>query len=114
MERKLFGLKSSGWSSFVCHAAVSVNLRTNDQLFSQTDKVHPVASFKKYHKYKDAKTGEQIENPATLTVTPAGEEILDMILVSFLLLEKERRIKEKSTVSMADSVGCPTGMMSAG
>ncbi|KAF5334443.1 hypothetical protein D9611_014476 [Ephemerocybe angulata] len=77
------------------------------ELYSDTDKKHPIAVWKKSYRYKDIKSSEQVYDPATLTVTGLGLEILDLVVISFCMLEKNRRINENGTVSVASSFAIP-------
>lgn len=79
------------------------------QLYSKTDKKHPVARFKKSYRYKDHKQSppRDVYDPATLTVTGLGLEILDTVVISFCLLEKGRRTRENGIASMATSTAIP-------
>ncbi|CAE7121214.1 unnamed protein product [Rhizoctonia solani] len=43
-------------------------------------------------------------NPATLTITPRAIEIIDLVIVSFLALEKNRRMDDNSSNNKADAM----------
>lgn len=45
--------------------------------------------------------------PARLLLDSRGEEILDLVVISFLVLEKSRRFSENSTLARADAVAQP-------
>jgi hypothetical protein len=48
-----------------------------------------------------------VYDPATLTVTGLGLEILDTVVISFCILEKGRRARENGVATMAASVAIP-------
>ncbi|RXW16759.1 hypothetical protein EST38_g9093 [Candolleomyces aberdarensis] len=79
------------------------------QLWPKNDKEHPVVTYKKHYSYKDHKFNppKQVDDPATLTVSAMGQEILDMAIVSFCLLEKDNRIRGNSSTTMAASLAIP-------
>lgn len=43
-------------------------------------------------------------DPATLTLSPRAVEIIDLVVVSFLALEKNRRIDDNSSNNKADAM----------
>ncbi|KAJ2925096.1 hypothetical protein H1R20_g12008, partial [Candolleomyces eurysporus] len=77
--------------------------RLGFELYSETDKKNPVARFKKSYRYKDHKQSppKEVYDPATLTVTGLGLEILDTVVISFCILEKGRRVRENGAANMA-------------
>ncbi|KAJ2919012.1 hypothetical protein MD484_g1424, partial [Candolleomyces efflorescens] len=79
------------------------------ELYSEMDKKNPVARFKKSYRYKDHKQSppKEVYDPATLTVTGLGLEILDTVVISFCILEKGRRAREKGVANMAASMAIP-------
>ena len=79
------------------------------QLWSKDDKEHPVVTYKKSYRYNDHKFSppKPVYDPATLTVSPLGQEILDMAIISFCLLEKDNRISGNSSTTMAASMAIP-------
>lgn len=77
------------------------------ELYIETDKISPIAQFRKSRRVANAET-----KAATLTVNNIGEEIMDLVVVSFLVLEKARRGTETSTLNRAD--GAALGAFSAG
>lgn len=87
------------------------NGRAKQQLYIESDKTSPIAQFRKSRRIVDqvANAGEK---PATLTVNNIGEEILDLVVISFLVLEKARRGTETSTLNRAE--GAAFGGFSAG
>ena len=46
-------------------------------------------------------------DPATLTITGLGLEIVDTVVISFCILEKGRRARENGVASMAASIAIP-------
>jgi hypothetical protein len=50
-----------------------------------------------------------VYDPATLTVTGLGLEILDTVVISFCILEKGRRVRQNEAAKMAASVVIPLG-----
>lgn len=81
------------------------------ELYIESDKTSPIAQFRKSRRIVDqvANAGKK---PATLTVNNIGEEILDLVVISFLVLEKARRGTETSTLNRAE--GAAFGGFSAG
>ncbi|KAF8640293.1 hypothetical protein AX16_010188 [Volvariella volvacea WC 439] len=81
------------------------------ELYSSSDKSSPIARCVKQLKYKrkgdDGTTTEKFR-PPSLLVDRRGEDILDLIVISFLILEKERRAIEGSTMNRADVLGTPS------
>jgi len=63
----------------------------------------PIAKFKKEYRYHDrfSNPPRDVFSPATLTFSQRGEDIQDLAVISFLLLEKVRRIKENSVTTLA-------------
>ncbi|EFI26770.1 hypothetical protein CC1G_15693 [Coprinopsis cinerea okayama7 len=72
-------------------------------------KKNPIAQFKKQFRYTDRKQTppQEVNIPAKLTLDPRAFEIQDLVVISFLLLEKERRIRDASASLMADSLAVP-------
>ena len=68
------------------------------QLYSHDDKTNPIAKF--------AKSTSQ-DTPGSLTIDSRGIAMRDVVVVSFLLLEKSRRARENSTMSHASASGTP-------
>ncbi|KAJ8502928.1 hypothetical protein ONZ45_g11306 [Pleurotus djamor] len=83
---------------------------SNLELFSAHDSKSAVARFKPSHKFKNRKVDPPTEEttPAQLTIassivtSPSAEELQDIIVTSFLMLERKRRIRDVSTVNRAD------------
>lgn len=46
----------------------------------------------------------QTLSPAILTLDPRATEIIDLVVISFLVLEKDRRIDDTSTSNKADAL----------
>lgn len=66
------------------------------QLFAEDDDYKEcIARF--YYSSKSWKTDPPTTIPATLTLLPRAEEIHDLVVASFLYLERERRVKEAAT-----------------
>lgn len=66
------------------------------QLFAEDDDYKEcIARF--YYSSKSWKTDPPTTIPATLTLLPRAEEIHDLVVASFLFLERERRVKEAAT-----------------
>ncbi|KAJ2925106.1 hypothetical protein H1R20_g12010, partial [Candolleomyces eurysporus] len=88
--------------------------RLGFELYSETDKKNPVARFKKSYRYKDHKQSppKEVYDPATLTIAGLGLEILDTVVISFCILDKERRARgngagEHGAANTAASVAIP-------
>ncbi|TFK20666.1 hypothetical protein FA15DRAFT_673297 [Coprinopsis marcescibilis] len=81
------------------------------ELFSELDKTHPIAQFKKSIRRKDTSQTPPVDvlDPATLTIDSRGQDIMDMIVIAFCLLEKDRRADETSTVNRADAIAVSGG-----
>ncbi|KAF8883018.1 hypothetical protein BD779DRAFT_1612370 [Infundibulicybe gibba] len=69
------------------------------ELYMEADKAQPIARFQKSRHIKN--------RSARLLIDERGQEIQDMIVVSFLVLEKSRRARENSTINRADAIGIP-------
>ncbi|KAH6911687.1 hypothetical protein BKA70DRAFT_1185360 [Coprinopsis sp. MPI-PUGE-AT-0042] len=65
------------------------------ELYIEGDNNEPVAQFKKSAKWKDRTQDPPVDmsRPATLTLDLRGQEIQDLIVISFLMLEKKKRAK---------------------
>jgi len=68
------------------------------ELYIETDKISPIAQFRKSRRVANAET-----RAATLTLNGIGKEIIDLVVISFLVLEKARRGKETSMLNRAQS-----------
>ena len=86
-------------------------LRAKQQLYIETDKISPIAQFRKSRRIVNQVANAE-KKPATLTVNDVGKEIMDLVVISFLVLEKARRGTETSTLNRARSEGF--GAFSAG
>jgi len=73
------------------------------QLFGPQSKTQPVARFIRSHKDYKADRENAPVVPSTLLLDESVEPIRDLIVVSFLLLERRRRENETATVNMAQS-----------
>lgn len=73
------------------------------KLYSSEDKVNPIARFAKSRRNFSKDPSQKEFLPACLLVDDRGLPILDEIILSFLILERKRRINEVSAVSIADS-----------
>ncbi|KAJ4480011.1 hypothetical protein J3R30DRAFT_3656941 [Lentinula aciculospora] len=79
------------------------------ELFSEDDKKYPIAYFVKSHPlpHTQAEVWNASSSPhwaqARLLVDRRGQEILDLVVISFLVLEKSRRA-ENSTTHRAESI----------
>jgi len=71
------------------------------QLYSPEEKNHSIAAFSKSLRYIDRKVNPPAEvfRDATLTLDTRAQEITNLVVISFLMLEKSRRIKETSQAS---------------
>ncbi|PCH42146.1 hypothetical protein WOLCODRAFT_72503 [Wolfiporia cocos MD-104 SS10] len=72
--------------------------------------IQPIAQFRK--SYLDRKTDPHTIVQATLVMTYRAEEIRDLVVASFLLLERGRRVNERSVTNRAD--GLAAGRIGAG
>ncbi|KAJ3732128.1 hypothetical protein DFJ43DRAFT_336522 [Lentinula guzmanii] len=70
------------------------------QLYCEDDKKHPIAQFVKSHSLPPSQTTQWLK--AKLWVDRRGQEILDLVVISFLVLEKNRRA-ESSSMHRTDS-----------
>ncbi|KAJ3744154.1 hypothetical protein DFH05DRAFT_1156653 [Lentinula detonsa] len=70
------------------------------QLYCEDDKKHPIAQFVKSHSLPPSQTTQWLK--AKLWVDRRGQEILDLVVISFLVLEKNRRA-EHSSMHRTDS-----------
>ncbi|KAJ3797617.1 hypothetical protein GGU11DRAFT_58840 [Lentinula aff. detonsa] len=70
------------------------------QLYCEDDKKHPIAQFVKSHPLPPSQTAQWLK--AKLWVDRRGQEILDLVVISFLVLEKNRRA-ESSSMHRTDS-----------
>ncbi|KAJ8072211.1 hypothetical protein AAF712_007796 [Marasmius tenuissimus] len=81
------------------------------ELFSEADKKSPKARFIKPHRVPnhDRSSGphQHLLTPAQLVVADPDDELLDWIVISFLVLEKTRRSHENSSGNYADVMGQP-------
>ncbi|TFK20667.1 hypothetical protein FA15DRAFT_673298 [Coprinopsis marcescibilis] len=79
------------------------------ELCTQEDKKHPIARFKKAYRYNSIKQtpSVMVYDPATLTLTGRAQEIMDMVVISFCLLEKDRRMDEVSAKNQAEASAIP-------
>lgn len=80
------------------------------ELYCDGDKKRPIARFYKSRRLLNRQTNPHSEaySPAHLLLDSRGEQIMDLIVISFLVLEKSRRFNENSTMSRADVLGTPT------
>jgi hypothetical protein len=69
------------------------------QLFEKGGK-EGIAGFKRSR--LDHATG--VVSPAVLTLSPRAVEIIDLVVVTFLVLEKQRRIDDTSSNNKADAM----------
>ena len=79
-------------------------------MYCEEDKKSPIAKFIKPQRVPSppgTSRHEQQWTPAQLVVDARGEEILDIVVISFLVLEKTRRHHENSTDNRADVLGYP-------
>ncbi|EGN99150.1 hypothetical protein SERLA73DRAFT_181988 [Serpula lacrymans var. lacrymans S7.3] len=76
------------------------------QLFTEGDNKQPVARFIKSRRSrgKDLNSPAQEVQPATLVLDSRAMEICDLVVISFLFLEKSRRARDNSTQHRADSM----------
>ncbi|KAF9048476.1 hypothetical protein BJ165DRAFT_1343445 [Panaeolus papilionaceus] len=76
------------------------------ELYNPEDKKHPIAAFRKSLKYVNRNVDPPAPafRPATLTLDPRGQEVTKLAVISFLVLEKSRRISEKSSETAASSL----------
>jgi hypothetical protein len=77
-------------------------------LYSEADKKSPVAQFTKSVKSQDK--SQPGGTPATLVLDERGQEIQDLVVISFLLLEKEKRANGDGGMT-ADIAGMGMGMV---
>ncbi|KAH6900900.1 hypothetical protein BKA70DRAFT_1115184 [Coprinopsis sp. MPI-PUGE-AT-0042] len=79
----------------------------NLELYSEADKKSPIAQFTKSTKMKDRTQNPPVETrtPATLTLDERGQEIQDLVVISFLMLEKEKRAKGDGGMTADAAVG---------
>jgi len=75
------------------------------ELYSPDDKSHPIAAFSKSLRYTNRKVNPptQVVRDATLMLDARAQEITNLVVISFLMLEKGRRIKETSQGSVASA-----------
>ncbi|PPQ63929.1 hypothetical protein CVT24_010327 [Panaeolus cyanescens] len=80
------------------------------ELYSQDDKKNPIVAFRKSLRFVNRKVNPPVPDfrPATLILDPRGQEIINLALISFLMLEKNRRISETSSASVASSLAIQT------
>lgn len=69
------------------------------ELYRKDDKIQPIARFQ-----KSRRTADSTYTLAQLIFDERGEEIRDLIVISFLVLEKTRRTTENSTMNMTDAL----------
>ncbi|KIM40466.1 hypothetical protein M413DRAFT_445923 [Hebeloma cylindrosporum] len=76
------------------------------ELYSSEEKNHPIAAFSKSLRYTDRKVNPpaQVFRDATLTLGTRAQEITNLVVISFLMLEKTRRMKETSQGSVASAL----------
>ncbi|KAF6747176.1 hypothetical protein DFP72DRAFT_613201 [Ephemerocybe angulata] len=76
------------------------------ELYAESNATSPVAVWKKSCRVKatDRETSDELYTPATLTVTGTGLEILDLVVISFCMLEKSRRFAENGTRTKEDAL----------
>jgi len=74
------------------------------QLYLAGDKT-PAAGYLHSLRYTDRSVDPPVRKTRepTLTLDPRGQEIKDLVVVSFLILEKERRLKENSAANLINS-----------
>ncbi|KAF9266479.1 hypothetical protein L218DRAFT_922065 [Marasmius fiardii PR-910] len=87
------------------------------ELFSELDKKNPITRFIKPHRIlnQDPTINPQQYQwtPAQLVLDERGEDIIDLVVISFLVLEKTRRANENSTTNRADVLGQPVSGIGA-
>jgi len=75
------------------------------QLFAEdSSSKEPIARFVKSHEGNSPKVPA---TPAQLHISPRGLEIRDLVVLSFIFLEKSRRMNENSNQARADVLGTP-------
>ncbi|KAK0223186.1 hypothetical protein IW262DRAFT_1295025 [Armillaria fumosa] len=72
------------------------------ELYREDDKIQPIARFQ-----KSRRTAVSTYTRAQLIFDERGEEIRDLIVISFLVLEKSRRTTENSTMNRVDVRALP-------
>ncbi|ESK95869.1 hypothetical protein Moror_12367 [Moniliophthora roreri MCA 2997] len=78
------------------------------ELFCEGDKRHPIARFIKPHRILNQDRSHPPQwTPAQLILDGRAEEIQDLVVISFLVLERTRRANENSTSNRADVLGQP-------
>ncbi|KAF8071985.1 hypothetical protein FPV67DRAFT_1483395 [Lyophyllum atratum] len=80
------------------------------ELFAKDDKKEPLVRF---HKSRTVRNGRGAAQAARLVMDTRGVEIQDIVVVSFLVLEKSRRSRENSSLNRATAAGL-SGGLSAG
>ncbi|KDR79040.1 hypothetical protein GALMADRAFT_224291 [Galerina marginata CBS 339.88] len=75
------------------------------ELYSEDDKQNPMVAFLRSLRYTDRKVDPSVEvrREATLTLDSRGQEIMNLAIVSFLILEKGRRSRETSQGNVASA-----------
>ncbi|KAH6900902.1 hypothetical protein BKA70DRAFT_1230665 [Coprinopsis sp. MPI-PUGE-AT-0042] len=69
------------------------------ELYKEDDETNPIAQFQKAANWR-ASVGPQdppvqMHRPATLTLDARGQEIQDLVVISFLILQKQKRAEGK-------------------
>ncbi|KAH9481507.1 hypothetical protein JR316_0006034 [Psilocybe cubensis] len=79
------------------------------ELYSSEDKKNPVAAFLKSLDYKDRTVDPPVpvHRDATLTLVGQAQEIINLVVISFLILEKKRRSKEAGEGTTASALATP-------
>ncbi|KAK0469820.1 uncharacterized protein EV420DRAFT_68894 [Desarmillaria tabescens] len=72
------------------------------ELYREDDKIHPIARFQ-----KPSRNAKSTQTPARLIFDERGEEIRDLVVISFLVLERSRRETENSTAFIVQSMQNP-------
>ncbi|KAL0574275.1 hypothetical protein V5O48_007683 [Marasmius crinis-equi] len=81
------------------------------ELYCEHDKKNPIARFIKPHPppYQDRSfsSPQSQWTPAQLIVDKRGEKMLDLVVISFLVLEKSRRATENSSAGLTSAMSQP-------
>lgn len=85
------------------------------ELFSEADKKNPISRFIKPHRLlnPDGSVSQHF-TPPRLLLDRRAEAIQDLVIISFLILEKSRRATENSTSNRADVLGQPVSGLGMG
>ncbi|KDQ57340.1 hypothetical protein JAAARDRAFT_35968 [Jaapia argillacea MUCL 33604] len=80
------------------------------ELYGSDDKTRPIARFQK--SAKDYTSNPPSITPAKLLIDSRGMEICDLIVISFLMLEKDRRLSENEVVGRSRALAFGGGAFS--